>query len=79
MLTEHVAQPLVEVPQRNTQLGRSRARPHQAFAQAVDHVRVQVAVDQVALDDGEHADQGLRVLAVERVRSRAVVGHVSSR
>ena len=79
VLPEHVPQPLDEVPQRHPELGRPGARPHQAFAQAVDRVRIQVAGDQVALEDGHHADQGLGIPPPERVRSRLVVDHVSSR
>jgi hypothetical protein len=75
---EHRAKPLVEVPHRHPELGRPRARAGQASAQAVDHVRVQIAVDEAALEDRRHEDQGLGVLTTDRV-GRAVPGHLSSR
>jgi len=79
VLPEHVPQSLVEVPQRHPELGRTGIGPDDVGAQMADHVRVEVPVDQVALEDGQHADQGLGVPPAEGVRSRAVVGHVSAR
>ena len=83
MLTEHVPKPLVEVGQRKPKLGRAgsgldEAGRLQATVQRVDHMRVQVADQEVAFENGHHSDQGGSILLAERVGCHASLRHACS-
>ena len=80
VLTEHIANPLVEVGQRESQLGRAGSRLDQAglvqvTVQRADQVRIHLAGQELALQHSGHPDQCGGVLPARRVGCRTVLGH----